>query len=74
MDTRTGEILTKEEAERRNKEFRRLLGSGWDPCQPINIQPTKRQMNRRPPRIGRNDPCPCGSGTKFKKCCMRSLG
>ncbi len=23
-------------------------------------------------RIGRNDPCPCGSGKKFKKCCMRS--
>lgn len=22
-------------------------------------------------RIGRNDPCPCGSGRKYKKCCMR---
>ncbi len=22
-----------------------------------------------PPRVGRNDPCPCGSGRKFKKCC-----
>ena len=21
--------------------------------------------------IGRNDPCPCGSGKKFKKCCLR---
>jgi preprotein translocase subunit SecA len=21
---------------------------------------------------GRNDPCPCGSGKKFKNCCMRS--
>ncbi len=21
-------------------------------------------------RIGRNDPCPCGSGRKYKKCCM----
>jgi uncharacterized protein YecA (UPF0149 family) len=20
-------------------------------------------------KIGRNDPCPCGSGKKFKKCC-----
>ena len=20
-------------------------------------------------KVGRNDPCPCGSGTKFKKCC-----
>jgi HEAT repeat protein len=24
---------------------------------------------RNPPKIGRNDPCPCGSGKKFKKCC-----
>jgi uncharacterized protein len=24
---------------------------------------------RRKPRIGRNDPCPCGSGKKYKKCC-----
>ena len=23
----------------------------------------------RAPRVGRNDPCPCGSGRKFKKCC-----
>ncbi|MFO0909362.1 MAG: SEC-C metal-binding domain-containing protein [Isosphaeraceae bacterium] len=22
--------------------------------------------------VGRNDPCPCGSGKKFKKCCMNS--
>lgn len=24
-------------------------------------------------KIGRNDPCPCGSGKKFKKCCMNKL-
>ena len=22
--------------------------------------------------VGRNDPCPCGSGKKFKKCCLTS--
>lgn len=22
-------------------------------------------------KLGRNDPCPCGSGEKYKKCCMR---
>ena len=29
-------------------------------------------MNRpnRGPKIGRNDPCPCGSGKKYKKCCL----
>lgn len=24
---------------------------------------------RLPPKIGRNEKCPCGSGKKFKKCC-----
>ena len=24
---------------------------------------------RSEPRVGRNDPCPCGSGKKYKKCC-----
>ena len=28
--------------------------------------------HRPAPRIGRNDPCPCGSGKKFKKCCAAS--
>jgi hypothetical protein len=26
-------------------------------------------FRREAPKIGRNDPCPCGSGKKFKKCC-----
>ena len=25
-------------------------------------------------KIGRNDPCPCGSGKKYKKCCLRAYG
>ncbi|MCX4116190.1 MULTISPECIES: UPF0149 family protein [Aeromonas] len=25
---------------------------------------------RAAPKIGRNDPCPCGSGKKFKQCCL----
>jgi len=25
-------------------------------------------------RPGRNDPCPCGSGKKFKRCCIRKAG
>ena len=28
-----------------------------------------RQVVRAAPKIGRNDPCPCGSGKKHKKCC-----
>lgn len=26
---------------------------------------------RKRPKVGRNDPCPCGSGKKYKNCCMK---
>ncbi len=29
----------------------------------------KQPVVRSQPRVGRNDPCPCGSGKKYKKCC-----
>ena len=25
-------------------------------------------VQRQAPKVGRNDPCPCGSGKKYKKC------
>jgi len=28
-----------------------------------------RPMRREGPKVGRNDPCPCGSGKKYKQCC-----
>ena len=30
----------------------------------------KEPVKRSAPKVGRNDPCPCGSGRKFKQCCM----
>jgi hypothetical protein len=30
-----------------------------------------RPVRRDAPKVGRNDPCPCGSGRKYKKCCGR---
>ena len=31
-------------------------------------------IRNRAPKVGRNDPCPCGSGKKFKNCHMRKGG
>lgn len=31
---------------------------------------TPETVRRSGPRVGRNDPCPCGSGRKYKKCCL----
>jgi preprotein translocase subunit SecA len=28
--------------------------------------------HRGAPKTGRNDPCPCGSGRKYKKCCLEA--
>ncbi len=30
---------------------------------------TQKTVKRDQPKVGRNDPCPCGSGKKYKKCC-----
>ena len=31
----------------------------------------RRELKRGRPKFGRNSPCPCGSGRKFKKCCLQ---
>jgi uncharacterized protein YecA (UPF0149 family) len=70
MDTRNGSILTPEEYTEAlkiwNKKESRFLKE-------MLLDPTPKQMARRPPKVGRNDPCPCGSGKKFKKCCLNSI-
>ena len=48
---------------------------GVEPDKPEDLTDIERAILAREParaaqRIGRNDPCPCGSGKKFKKCCV----
>jgi uncharacterized protein YecA (UPF0149 family) len=31
--------------------------------------PDQAPYKRETPKVGRNEPCPCGSGKKYKKCC-----
>ncbi len=53
------------EEERRRKQERLKLSHGEEETQ-------KPQTYRRQgKKVGRNDPCPCGSGKKYKKCCGR---
>ena len=33
------------------------------------VVPKGETFRREAPKVGRNDPCPCGSGKKYKKCC-----
>jgi SWIM/SEC-C metal-binding protein len=73
------------QTERRAKEVAAICGSngihfliGLEPDKPEDVSDMDRAL-RAPkpavasPKVGRNDPCPCGSGKKFKKCCAATL-
>ena len=53
-----------------------FMGGGFA-SQVINhIEPStyaKPETIRNSNKIGRNDPCACGSGKKFKKCCANAM-
>jgi preprotein translocase subunit SecA len=53
------------EKKKRQQAEMRLSRGGQESAK--NQQPLKREGEK----IGRNDPCPCGSGKKYKKCCGR---
>ena len=55
------------ERERREKDYRKQLpGEDEDPLPP----PVEPIHSEEKPK--RNDPCPCGSGKRFKSCCLKS--
>lgn len=56
----------KDEVMYENAEFRYTSDDGWFFVDG-KIQET---VKRESKKIGRNEPCPCGSGKKYKKCCL----
>ena len=58
------EIKREEEVEeiRHKQKQNYILSRGED-------VPEAQMVKREGQKIGRNDPCPCGSGKKYKKCC-----
>jgi len=46
---------------------------GFEMDKPEDISDLEKALNPLKPlvstKVGRNDPCPCGSGKKYKKCC-----
>jgi len=61
MDCRNGNIYTAEEVLKMLEDDRKYMV-------PMGHHPTPEQRTSR--KVGRNDPCPCGSRNKFKKCCL----
>ena len=54
-------MSTKEKEKTEEKEHVHGPGCHHDHQQTVAVRTT--------PKVGRNDPCPCGSKKKFKKCC-----
>ena len=44
-------------------------GGEVPPAMPDTRPGLETSYKRKTPKVGRNDPCPCGSGLKYKKCC-----
>ena len=47
--------------------------SGGGGAIPVSAAPAPAMPAPRRDAVGRNDPCPCGSGKKYKKCCGRNI-
>jgi uncharacterized protein YchJ len=48
-------------------EFQCIDGA-WYFVRPVRQGPAP--VKSAHPKVGRNDPCPCGSGKKYKHCCL----
>jgi hypothetical protein len=75
LDERYTQMLLIEEASRGRREEEedmplQLPERGlWDHFFPEGSPQPVAPHVRESPKVGRNDPCPCGSGKKYKKCC-----
>jgi len=62
-------IYTNEEQKKQHeKQYKNVTTSG-----PANEPSSKKEPILNKNKVGRNDPCPCGSGKKYKKCCGKDL-
>ena len=48
-----------------------LVPAGWSPQSSVDRSQRDTHVSPRREKIGRNEPCPCGSGKKYKKCCLQ---
>jgi len=83
IDEETLELIFKIQLEDREKKKARepesqmravhksTVGMGYADTQPAEVvAPGKpKPVKRTGKKVGRNEPCPCGSGKKYKKCC-----
>jgi preprotein translocase subunit SecA len=64
---RSEELARLEERRQPQPAQLRMSGGGEAPARSGGARPAANRAAEAP-KVGRNDPCPCGSGKKFKKC------
>ncbi|MEE8526637.1 MAG: SEC-C metal-binding domain-containing protein, partial [Thermoanaerobaculia bacterium] len=61
--------MSQEELEERRQRMAEQMRQRFRFSAPAKSATTKpKTFQRKTPKVGRNDPCPCGSGKKYKKC------
>jgi HEAT repeat protein len=61
--------MTVEQADTMKRLIEQLAEQREEPARSYESPAALVPIRRDTPKIGRNDPCPCGSGKKYKKCC-----
>jgi uncharacterized protein len=59
-------LMTRDDANRAVDELVSTVATLWAATEPARYE--VRTIRRAVPKVGRNDPCPCGSGRKYKAC------
>ena len=66
------DVYTEEEIEELKRRHQEMLEAQLEAAKRAQEEQEKGESNqpvkRKTAKVGRNDPCPCGSGKKYKKC------
>lgn len=82
LGTKNRPAVVRVQTEARAAEIAEVFESnGWifilgiEPDKPEDVSDLEKLLNPQRPassqKVGRNEPCPCGSNKKYKKCCGR---
>lgn len=75
LDVASEQMTTEQEAKLKALAEAKAIdasSSTVDPNQYLRFMRKTRPIVRDNKKVGRNDPCPCGSGKKYKNCCLAS--
>ena len=51
-------------------EVNTVINNVYQQAPEAQVAPSPEKPKKQKTKVGRNEPCPCGSGKKFKKCCL----